>query len=664
MSLHHPLEKMSESRIAWLFLIVVFSGLLIWKADLLFQVQNNRHSPVEPDDIIGYMTQAVTWNCRLGQTCQGLDDLSEVLGKSTDDPWVKYYRYRQFHRLLYDNSPLYSLSLRFIRLASSSWEEASNHIALLGMVLLQFTVTWLLVVLYGPIPASIGLGLSAFFWMNYFIFPFPWLFSLAFGLGSIAAILQNSRGWVVFWSLGIIAMLFHPFGRLAFLAGTFFYLIQFQNYKKQELIRFLLLSMAIFIAVFFIGWFLNGFSDHVGNPHNAQESQSIYAGILQNLSILLSIVKGWANRFGGGVNFVWLFAAGVLLLPASWRMRCVLALVISSLALLASTLLVLPGYAGALTGRVALPVSMILCGVLGVATWYALVYLWSSILYFKGSFPKLYRLNTVAAVIFVVGALQSFTFFLAPIPAAANNLVNHISARHNYLINPDQIKNVAKYIKKGDRILFLSEEAFYYYYIQTNFKKLATIAASLDDNLEDRYRNLEGWPPRFISIWNPLKIGRIDLAPSEEFTIKVEKGSPFNKGLAIKSARVKGLPSILSITTDTGNSCNVELPNIGGWQTIPCVEAATKNVKVKRAAGDKESLISIIGVKFGDSSLNWPWNVGVSITPNSKYPDVNIRFNEADIKNARFKCPVRVIDDQGSFVIAQRQCDFDPLLNK
>ncbi|MBF0445628.1 MAG: hypothetical protein HQL68_08550, partial [Magnetococcales bacterium] len=207
MILHLPLEEKSASKISWLLLLVVFSGLLLWKADLIFQVQDNRHSPVEPDDNIGYMTQAVTWNCRLGQSCPGFDDLSEVLGTSTEDSWVKYYRFREFHRLLYDNSPLYSLSLRFFRIISSTWEEAANRLTFVGMVLLQLAVTWLLVVLFGPVPASIGLGLSTYFWLNSFIVPFPWLFSLAFGLGAIATILQKSKGWTLFWILSTIAML-------------------------------------------------------------------------------------------------------------------------------------------------------------------------------------------------------------------------------------------------------------------------------------------------------------------------------------------------------------------------------------------------------------------------------------------------------------------------
>ncbi|MBF0380605.1 MAG: hypothetical protein HQL69_06290 [Magnetococcales bacterium] len=656
MSQHQNIADKTESRIAWLLLLVVFFGLLIFKANLLFQVQNSRHTVVEPDDFYGYMTQAVIWDCRFGQPCPGFDDLKEVLGRTTDDSWVEFYRFRQYHRILYDKTPIYSLSLKLLRYVNSTWDEAFNQLAIVGMVLLQFAVAWLLVVLFGPVPASFGLVLSTPFWFNYFVTPFPWLFSLAFGLGAIATIIHRYNSWLLFWFLSIFAILFHPMGQLTFLAGIFFYIIQFKYYIKAELIRFLAASFLIFIGVVLLGWFLNGFSNQVTNPHISQVSQSIYSGILQNGEVLLLIVKRWANSFGGGVNFLWLFVAGLLVLPAKWRNRSLLVLVIAGLALLASTLLVIPGYIGVLTNRVSLPIIMIICGFLGLVTWHATKNYWEIVDYFRCRAFELSKFRILVATLFFVGAAQSFPFFFAPVPKLANHLVSHLVNRHNYTVNEQQINSIAEHIKDSDRVLFMSEEAFYYYAIQTGFKRRATIVASLDDKLVDYYRNLEGWPPPFISFWNPLRIGRIDLSTGGAFIIKAKNDETFSKRLAIKPAKGRGLPSLLSITTDTGDSCDVELTAKGGWHNIPCVVAATKTVTIKREGESVGDTLAIVGIKVGDSNLNWPWNTDITLIPNSDNPDKSVVFNESDFTSNRFNCPVKVIDDQGSFVVSKRQC--------
>jgi hypothetical protein len=656
MSLNNFYTKRDGIRRDFLFLLIVFFGLLVWKTDLMLEVHDKRFSTVEPDDIIGYMTQGVAWNCRLGQSCPGLDDLRHVLQEPSDEEWVKYYRFREFHRLLYDYAPLYSLTSRFLRFLSSSWEEASNRLAITEMVLVQVGITWFLLVLFRPVPAAIGLLLSSLFWINYIFVPFPWLFSLAFGSGAMATILQRRDRWLLFWTLSTVAMLFHPFGRLTFLAGIFFYFIQFRHLNKQQLIRFSLGSIVIFLFIVLVDWLLNGFVGHGSNPHGALKIEDIITGIGENFTILLAMIIKWVNRFGGGVNFLWLLSTALFLLKPQLRFRSLLILVISALALIASTFLVLPGYPGTLFLRVSLPIIIIFCGFLGLATWEAVKNLVSVVFYLKNRVQIVSWLNIVVSALFVVGALQSFSYLFSAVPASASHYVSHTIQRKNFFFDVEQFKNLDRVMKKQDRILFLSEEASYYFYVQTRFQHLATNAATLDDKMQAEYTRLETWPPRFISFWNPLQIGRVDLAVGEAFLLKGEGELAFKGGLAVRTSSNNVLSARISITTDQGQRCDVDISNDGGWQSIPCVVPEIKNIRVERVGDDVGGLISIVGVRVGKSSLNWPWNSSVALIPDANQEEVSVVFNESDLSYARFPCPVKVINDLGSFVLAQRQC--------
>ena len=647
---------MKNRQYSWLFLLVIFLGVLTWKMAILYQIFDNRVSPIEPDDSYGYMTQAAAWDCKFGSHCPGLDELRKDLLTPTDDKFAKYHRFRQFSRFVYSYYPLYSLTLRAGRALSQSWDASFNLITFAGAILLHVGIAWLLVALFGPVPAGVGLLISMPFWMG-FVFATPWMFALAFGAMAMAVILQKRDRWFWFWLLSVIAMLFHPYGRLTFAAGAFFYFIQFRSISKRELWQFLFGSVAVFAFIVVVD---RSISIPIGqgvNPAHQLDLQGLLAGIRENGTLLLQMLYAWVNKFGGGFNVLWLVLGAFALLDSSWRRRSVLIVSIIFLTLICSTLMVMPDYPGTLGQRVGLPISMILSGLLGLAVWQAGKHLWGVVAYFQGRVQMASWVTVFAAAFFVAGAVQSIPFFLSHVPGVTEFLVRGRSQRHDYLFSLKQVDNFKQLANERDQMMFLNEDAFYYYSIQTDFRYRFIHANSLDDVMQAGYAKSGTWPPKFVSSWNPLRNGRIIMEPGGEFLLRGAGGMPFADGVWLKVAKWDSA-SELSVTTDTGVTCQVTVTQTGRWQQIPCAAAATKELRIAKGA-EGDSSISIVGVRIGDGSLNWPWNRNIELFPDASNLMEPILFNMSDIGHIRFSCPLQVINDYGTFILSTRRCPGD-----
>lgn len=593
----------------------------------------------DADDAYSYIESGVQTGECFWQDCTALEDLRQQLLVASDDFDTGFERQRQYQRAILYYHPLYSIVFAGLLKSGLSPETVFNSLSIIGAVLVNLSIAYLLFNAWGAGGAGIALSLLAFALLGPergFRNIVPSHYALGFAMLGWALIIKDSRR--VKWALplcmlGMLTM--HQTGML-YAAVTLGLLLLLSSWPPGKIER----SAIVSSAAVFVGYLL--LAQLVTRPdltayapslffHGAWSRRQMFAA---GLTRFLAEMDWWGPDFWVRSSAAALILIGILSVSPPQRRRLT-SLIILLLGLLIASLFYLnPFLPGVVSDRVWLPVKFLLFGALGAGIWHWLTALLGKLAAGMQTHKKPCDVNTAISglavgwllltlvVVFFLQQTLIRNLWLNGSQYAAEVRVN--TDRPYFRIDPGQPQLLLQNIQPDDYVLYMQEVPMYFYFshgaLGQHAISYSAIAGTpeqdiwLDQNSDIRY--LVAQHPVMSVLGQP----QVALPLSLQDRLLISSDSPFElEQLQLFVENMYSSDALVSLSgTLNGEEQLRRLLTIkagwGEWITLED-EAGILVDQVKLAGANESSQLLISGIHLGHASTTqWPWEQGISVT--------------------------------------------------
>lgn len=646
--------------------LILFLGVRIWFVESIYQ---GRQIPIEPDDSYGYILKAAEFDTCFLQKCPALNDLRKQTTAPPPVPEVADYRYREYHRTLFQYHLLHSAILYGLHKTGMSWERAYRATQQIGVVFLGLAVAYFLSVIWTPGAAGIALSI---FSLTFFIghglhTPVPSNLTLAIALVLWGALIQGKRN-AVFIISGIAALLLmHTIGRIYAVATIIFYLLYAPRPWKRPEYSVLTIGGVIIGAWSLLGYVIDRPALSISPYPEWSSTQSLAVAVLGNLKVLYQMVQDWVNNLGGRLEGVLFPVLGFLSLPKEMRFKAVSLTVITIIMMMAGLLHNYPNYFGVVVERLWIAPALMLMGATGYLVWKILKLAACGIrCALKGNFPDFPEkdgtlsargwINAAYATIGIV-IIISFSGMAFNGINFIRNYTYIVNTAHTLNINTTQPAQLIKLSKENESILYTGETPLYYFLINGALARGAVYYPAVKGTKDERPWIFENKRLRFAVIKSPVAEGIIKIKNGTLVQLGAE--TPGADSILMALVENPGVaPAGMAVKAMDGNgaiSAEYTFSIPAGTKKWLDIRGDTQNrgrrfmLSMKNGNG----FLKLWGIKRSPSQkTNWPWDSGLTVIgpkPGPKKGKATFLFTMDDLAR-RAARPVEIINDAGSFI--------------
>jgi len=668
-----------RSRWAWAVLAAGLGVYLVLQFGLVWGAIRERHAPLEADDAYSYIVKAEQflhgYNLR---TSPALRDLERQLTAPTDDPTLASARGKDYARLIYPHHRLYSALLAGLHLCGLPWEEAYNLMQLVGVIFLGGAIAYFLVACWGPAVAGCALFLLApvVFARQGLHYVVPSNLCLGVALLTWARIVHTQGRGRLFAAIGILAILgMHEVGKLYAIAVL---ALQLSYEKSLQSRRALLILGAIIVAAVAAVVAVTGrvyFSPPLWLPPPQWRG---WSGVWQNLGGAVDEIHRWLGGAAGDYSLVKFVVIPLVCFGlwwprgerrrAIWRI-CLLFVVF----LLASLLLIVPGFPAEVFARLWVAAAVFLTGALAQVlvafseSLFGLVHEWRSARsggVASGELRRAVLLHVLAGFLLLVLVGRAFRYQLGCRQQARGLMVS----RYALVLKECQAKTLAALCGPEGAVLYRDYDLLVFFLCHGGHRFGAVHYPAVAGTPEEALYVHANQRLRYVASWSPVGVSAGQSPPTPRGWLPLTPGCSLTlvspSGLAVAEVRVhvaneSTTAAVLKFSLLGVDGSEVYLgavsvaPGHDGWVAPPRSTVAEAHM-VRIAVADTGARCWVKGVRSdARDTLQWPWDKGL-----------NLRFRSAGGAEQGFafdssqlfpglRRRVTVVADEGSTVLAR-----------
>lgn len=710
--------------LAWCVFVAGFLFYSAVNTGPMALAMRSRSAPVNADDSYAYLIKAVQMVTCFRQDCPALEDVRSELnlgssvksaaGQSSSRLANMRWRMRMTTFVMYH--PLHSALVALVRYSGFSWESAFNAVRLAGSLFICAAVAYWLLTLWGPGAAGIALGLLMFFPNQGLHFVVPSNLALAIAIlvwTRITASGGAAERTLVFGSLAMVAM--HPVGRLYSMVSVLLFLLlgAGRPWTRRRLIGAILSSSLIGLS-FVLPLLIQRPDLHVPPAPPLPGWPSSWLGMLRhgvwnNIEAAEVTTKNWLSLYGGLTSAAILTVLGFFALPEAQRSKVVKTCAVLTGLVLASLAYVLPNYAAELFERVWIPLAIVLTGAAARIAWDLLAGVFSYLSTFATrrsdvsapaedrdlAFPYFTAARnwTLAfTVVFGIFVLVRLEAGIVQGIKSGREILDVMRGSQRWAFNAVQPQLVLAGGRPGDIVLYLDVAPMHFYWTHGALRKGAiyypalvdpSTAIVLDkephvdsprifprvhvDALPEKER-LASENMRYVVGWTPVQQlvqNREGMVPISEFS-SIEYSGPAEGPLGNGELHAVNLGSRATLhfmyeIQGATKTADVAVPAASSvWLAVPDEISGNPSGKFSLNIEPADSEVYMKGIRFGGSTLNWPWDQRATLVFNptrkaaAKTAPKSIRFDPEEFLPIRgLESSVKILNDTGSTVLAE-----------
>ncbi len=606
---------------------------LLAKLALLAIPLAQRAAPIEPDDAYAYIQRAAQIEYCTFSECLALEDIRAQVELQNSDPTIVYQSGHLRHRTFPNIYPLYSLLIFSGHKLNLSWEASYSTISALGILFLGVAISALLKELFGYGVAGLSLILLGpyIFQSDMLHTGSPHAWAMAAGMFAWALILRRDkfRKYLVPVLLAV-SILFHPVGTLFAVLSSVF--VVFLDYKNKANRHIFLWGMIVAISAIAIPAIVPGNGGLASEVLVGARPNSFFDFqiLLDNIAVARAALSTWANSFWNLWVVALLSLAGYALLKNDQRKRFGVLWVLLGSLLGASVLgsLVSRGFPPDLFARLLVPFGVLTVGLIATV-----------ILDLFKRIPSFFRcpVNKWEAGRFIV---TGFLIFLAMLSNVKHDLRHYPLTlqtridRGNILLDRSQPDSLN--LLGGSEVIYGDEVILHYYFLNGGFSHGAAYYPILVGA-----ENRVPWFPsnsEFVYIAGRNPISRSDFS--------AQGGLRIMQGDILCISNETGFPNEIQLLLQTGDSLSTltstqismegvviaeatyELQaEFSGWIIVS--EINPRSEKINLSISGSDNPVTLLGVRLDPgSSLNWPWDTGLSIQFTKEAREITFKTDE------------------------------------